>query len=116
MNVHQSNSSPVEVKEADFHSAVLQSQQPVLVEFWAPWSHPCQILEPVLSEIAAAWSGKAKVVKVNADDSLELSVCYDIQSVPTLLYFVNGKPQARIVGTASRQAILTKLDPLGAVV
>ena len=58
-------------------------------------------------------AGKAKVVKVNADDCLDLSLCYDIQSIPTLLYFVEGKPRLRIVGTATKQAILAKLKPFG---
>ena len=114
MNTNQSTSSTIEVKQADFQAEVLRSQQPVLVEFWAPWSRPCQVLDSVLKEVAAAWTGKAKVVKVNADDSLDLSLWYDIQSVPTLLYFVAGKPQTRIVGTASKEAILAKLEPFGA--
>ncbi len=104
----------LEVKEADFQEAVLSSEQPVLVEFAAPWSRPCQVLDPILNEIAAAWEGKRKVVKVNADDSLELSLWYDIQSVPTLVYFVGGKPQSRIVGTATKEAILAKLEPYDA--
>jgi len=110
MNTHQGTSSTLEIKEQDFREQVLQSQQPVLVEFWAPWSRPCQVLDLVLSEIAAAWAGKAKVVKVNADDSLDLSIWYDIQSVPTLLYFVGGQARARIVGTATKEAILRKLE------
>jgi thioredoxin 1 len=91
---------------------VLKSQEPVLVEFWAPWSRPCQILDSVLTEVAAASSGKAKVVKVNADDCIDLSAWYDIQSVPTLVYFVGGEARIRIVGTASKEAILKKLELL----
>ena len=114
MNTQQSKQTPIEVKEGEFQQQVLKSAQPVLVEFWAPWSRPCQVIESVLNEIAVAWAGKAKVVKVNADDSLDLSVWYDIQSIPTLLYFVGGKPRVRIVGTATREAILAKLQPFGA--
>ena len=114
MNTHQSKTSAVEVKEGDFQEQVLKAQQPVLVEFWAPWSHPCQVLDSVLNELAAIWGGKTKVVKVNADDSLDLSLWYDIQSIPTLLYFVGGKPRIRIVGTASKEAILAKIEPFGA--
>jgi thioredoxin 1 len=65
----------------------------------------------VLQELAIAWADKIKVVKVNADDSLDLSLWYDIQSVPTLLYFVDGNPCVRIVGTATKEAILGKLKP-----
>lgn len=104
---------PVQLAESNFAAEVLQSGQPVLVNFWAPWSRPCQILDPILKEIAAVWAGKARVVKINADDSLELSLTYDIQSIPTLLYFVEGQLRVRIVGTASKEAILAKLKPFG---
>ncbi len=113
MNTTSGNAATVDVQEEHFEAEVLQSTQPVLVEFWAPWSRPCQIEDSILTEIAAAWAGKGKVVKINADDCLDLSLYYDIQSVPTLLYFVEGKPRLRIVGTASKQAILAKLRPFG---
>ncbi len=100
-----------EIHEGAFQEQVLDSPEPVLVEFWAPWSRPCQVLDSVLNEIAAVWAGKAKVLKVNADDSIDLSLLYDIQSIPTLIYFVAGKDRIRIVGTASKEAILAKLEP-----
>ena len=105
--------SAVEVSEQNFEEGVLKSTQPVLVEFLAPWSRPCQVLESVLSEIAAALAGKVTLVRINADDSLGLSLWYDIQYVPTLLCFISGKPRLRIVGTASKEAILAKLKLLG---
>ncbi|HEY5911495.1 MAG TPA: thioredoxin domain-containing protein [Verrucomicrobiae bacterium] len=114
MNQNDGKLLPRGVTEGDFRAEVLESTQPVLVEFWAPWSRACQVLESVLEELAASCGEKLKVVKVNADDSLDLSVCYDIQSLPTLLYFVGGKPQTRIVGTASKDAILAKLEPFNA--
>ena len=89
-----------------------QGLQPVLVEFWAPWSRSCQVVDSVLQEVASACAGKVKVVKVNADDNLDLSLWYDIQSIPTLLYFIRGNPCLRIVGTATKQAILAKLRSL----
>ena len=99
------------IPAVDFKAEVLESKQPVLVEFWAPWSRPCQIFDSVLQELSSACVGKVKVVKVNADDSLDLSLWYDIQSVPTLLYFVRGNPCLRILGTATKEAILAKLKP-----
>ena len=96
----------------EFAAEVLASKQPVLVEFWTSWSRPCQVLDSVLQELAGHWGGKVKVVKVNADDSLDLSLCYDIQSVPTLLCFVAGSPSFRIVGTATREAIEAKIKSL----
>ena len=94
-------SMPVVVTGLNFKEEVLDSRQPVLVEFWAPWSRPCQVLDSVLHELATDWAGKVKVVKVNADDCLDLSLWYEIQSVPTLVYFVRGHPRLRIVGTAT---------------
>ena len=100
------------INAIDFKTEVLESQQPVLVVFWAPWSRPCQVIDSVLQELASACAGKVKLVKVNADDSLDLSLWYDIQSVPTLVYFVKGNPSLRIVGTATRDAIMAKLNGL----
>lgn len=102
-----------QVEEANFDAEVLQSKHPVLVVFWAPWSRPCRVLHSVLQKLANALAGKAKVVKVNADDSLNLSLWYDIHSVPTMLYFVRGDLRLRIVGTASKDAILAKLNASG---
>jgi thioredoxin 1 len=103
------NDGLVVITALDFKAAVLESQQPVLVGFWTPWSRPCQVFDSVLQEVAAACGGKVKVVKVNADDSLDLSLWCDIQSVPTLLFFLQGNPCLRIVGTASKAAILARL-------
>jgi thioredoxin 1 len=107
----QDGALPV-ITAADFAAEVLASNQPVLVEFWTSWSRPCQVFESVLHEVAHAWAGKIKVVKVNADDSLELSLLYDIRSIPMLLCFVEGSPRWRILGTATIEAIEAKLDPL----
>jgi len=107
----QKNAVLVTIAALDFKAEVLESKQPVLVEFWAPWSRACQAFDSVLEEVANACAGKVKVAKVNADDGLDLSLWYDIQSVPTLLYFERGNPCLRIVGTASTEAILSKLKP-----
>jgi thioredoxin 1 len=111
-NLNAQNDPLPVIPAADFKAEVLESRQPVLVGFWTPWSRPCQVIGSVLQELASARAGKFKVVKVNADDSLDLSLWYDIQSVPTLLYFVGGNPCLRIVGTATKEAILAKLKPL----
>ena len=105
---------PIEIAERDFSAQVLQSKQPVLVEFWAPWSPTCQDLDFVLKEVAAALAGKVKVIKVNVEDSPELSLWYDIELIPTLLCFVQGRLMVQIVGSASKQAILAKLKSFAA--
>ena len=102
---------PEAISAANFKAEVLESRQPVLVEFWAPWSRPCQVFDSVLQELASACAGRVRVVKVNADDNLDLSLWYDIKSVPTLVYFVRGSPCLHIVGTATKEAILSKLKP-----
>ena len=107
MNVNET------ITEATFEAEVLKSEQPVLVVFGTPWSRPCQVLDPILQELARDWAGKVKVVKINADDSLNLSLCYDIQSIPTVICFVEGKQRFRIVGTATKDAIVTKLKACG---
>lgn len=109
----KNQTATIDVVEGDFGSEVLQSKQPVLVEFWTPWSRPCRVLDSVLKELIAALAGKVRVVKVNADDSPDLSLWYDIQSIPTLVYFVEGTPRFKIVGTASKEAVLAKLKISG---
>jgi thioredoxin 1 len=99
----------VELGQANFDKEVLRSEQPAIVAFLAPWSRPCHVLDGVLEEAASACAGRAKVFKVNADDNPELSLWYDIQSVPTLLFFVGGSLRARLVGTTSKDAIIAKL-------
>ena len=99
----------IEIGEANFESEVLRSKQPVLVAFFAPWSRACQPVRPVLDEIATACAGTIKVVKINADDNPDLGLWYEIQSIPTLLYFVGGNLHGKIIGTVTREAILVQL-------
>jgi thioredoxin 1 len=105
----------IEIGEKDFKSEVLMSERPVLVVFVAPWSRPCQILRPILDEVAAACAESVKVVKIIADEcDIHPGLCldYEIRSIPTLLYFLEGKERARFVGTASKKAIMTNLKHL----
>jgi len=99
-----------QVGRENFECEVLQSPRPVLVAFLAPWSRPCQVIEIVLADVAVACAGSVKVVQVNADDHPLLSLWYEIQSIPSLLLFVAGSVRARIVGTASKEAILGTLQ------
>jgi len=99
----------LEINEPDFEREVLKYTLTVLVSFWAPWSQPCGRIGPVLDEVAARCNGTARVVKVNVDDNPDLGLRFVIQSIPTLLYFFHGKVSAKIIGTASKEAILAKL-------
>lgn len=108
---NQTGMSPImEINESEFEEKVLHSELPVLVTFWANWSEPCQILEPVLTEVASQCKGRARILKVNADDNPDLGLWFGIHSIPTLLIFADGKVNGRIVGTTSKHAILEKLD------
>jgi len=109
MNTSQNKMPVLEIGEANFELEVLRWKRPVLVAFSAAWSRPCRILDSVLEEVAAACAGREKVVRINADNNPDLSLVWKIQSVPTLLYFVDGSLRAKIVGTASKEAILSKL-------
>jgi thioredoxin 1 len=110
MDGNKDKSPLVEIGEAKFTSEVLKAEQPVVVAFLASWSRPCQVLRPVLDEVAAACAEKVKIVLVNADDNPDLSMCFEIQSIPTLLYFVGSRLRGRLVGTASKEAILSHLQ------
>ncbi|MEO7933925.1 MAG: thioredoxin domain-containing protein [Chthoniobacterales bacterium] len=93
-----------------FVSEVLQAKGIVLVAFWAPWSKPCQVMDPILLEVAQTCAGKIEVVKVNADDNPDLSLWLGVQHIPTLLHFEAGSLRDRLVGTASKEAILNLLS------
>ena len=101
-----------EITAANFESEVLKSTTPVLVDFWAPWCGPCRMLAPVLDEIATEQAGKLKVAKVNTDEQGELATQFGIQGLPTMLFFVGGKPVAQIVGAAGKKTILSKVESL----
>ena len=110
MNAMPDEGVVLEVGKANFQSEVLRSQRPVLVVFWAQWSSACRMAAPALNEVMRDISGRVKLVKINADENPNLSLWYGIQSIPTLLYFVDGVVVTRIVGSASKEAILAQLE------
>jgi thioredoxin 1 len=110
MNPEEPRNTGFEIDQTSFEAEVLRSSSPVLAAFYASWSRPCHILDSVLAEVAKACERSLKVVKINADDNPELGLWYGVQSVPTLLYFVGGNVRAKLVGTASKEAIMAKLQ------
>jgi thioredoxin 1 len=104
--------STIELNETNFETEVLNATQPVLVDFWAEWCGPCKMIAPVLDEIAREQTGKAKVAKVNVDDSPGLAARYGIQSIPTLLYFAGGEVRDQTIGMTGKKVIVSKLESL----
>src|SRR5580765_6355921 len=104
----------IELNEANFDREVLQSNQPVVVDFWAEWCGPCKMLAATIDEIARDLQGRAVVAKVNVDEQPALAARFNIQSVPTLLYFSGGELRDQTIGVLSKKAILAKLTSLPA--
>ena len=102
----------IELNETTFENAVPQSKTPVVVDFWADWCGPCKTLAPVLDELAREQQGQAVIAKVNVDESPLLATRYNIQSIPTLLYFNAGELRDKTVGVVSKKTIAGKLAAL----
>ncbi|MDH3604403.1 MAG: thioredoxin [Candidatus Tectomicrobia bacterium] len=98
--------------ESGFQRDVLDSSQPVLVDFWADWCGPCHVMAPVIDELATALAGQVTVGKVNVDDEPALSVQYGIRSIPTLLLFKDGQIVDQAVGVVPKQILVEKLRAL----
>ena len=99
-----------EVSDSSFEKDVLQSDKPVLVDFWAAWCAPCRMLEPTVDAMAEKYMVNARVVKVNVDDNPSISQRYGIKGIPTLILFKDGKEEERVVGATSREAISRMID------
>lgn len=99
-----------EVSDNSFQNDVLQSEKPVLVDFWAEWCAPCRMLTPTVEAIAEKYQGKADVVKLNVDENPSISQRYGIKGIPTLILFKGGKEEERLVGATSKEAISRIID------
>ena len=106
------SAGPMEVNDANFDKEVLQSAQPVLVDFWAVWCGPCKAIAPVVDSVAAAYAGKLKVAKVNVDQNGATPSRYGIRGIPALLFFKGGKVADQIVGYVPQNVIEEKVQRL----
>lgn len=94
-----------EVKDENFNTNVLNSDKPVLVDFWAGWCGPCRMIAPTIEAVAEDFDGKADVFKMNVDYNIDIPQRYGVRGIPTLIIFNEGEEQERIVGAASKEAI-----------
>lgn len=102
---------PININEASFEKAVIQSPIPVVVDFWAPWCGPCKMIAPLLDEIAKENDG-FRIAKVNIDDDPALQHRFGVRGVPALLFFSGGELRDQIVGVSPKKTILAKLSAL----
>lgn len=100
----------VYLKDASFESEVLQSDIPVLVDFWAEWCGPCKMIAPVLDEIALEYQGRVKIAKINIDENEATPAKFGIRSIPTLILFKNGNVEHTKVGVMSKSQLSAFLD------
>ncbi len=103
--------SVTEVTDNNFEAEVLESDVPVLVDFWAPWCGPCRMVGPVVEEIASEKSGQLKVVKMNTDENQQTSINYNIMSIPTLILFRHGQEAKRVIGAYPKKRLEAELEP-----
>ena len=100
-----------EVTDNNFEAEVLESDVPVLVDFWAPWCGPCRQVAPVVEEIAGEKAGQLKVVKLNTDENQETALSFNIMSIPTLILFRNGQPAKTVIGAYPKKKLVAELEP-----
>ena len=100
-----------EVTDQDFQMKVLDSDKPVLVDFWADWCVPCHMVSPVVEEIAHEKAGGLVVAKLNVDDNPQTARQFGVMSIPTLILFKDGQEKARVVGARGKDAILREIEP-----
>ena len=100
----------IEVTDVNFQAEVLESETPVLVDFWAPWCGPCRVIAPALEEINEE-TENLRVVKLNVDDNQQTAASYDVMSIPTIILFKNGEVATKIIGALPKKRLVQQLEP-----
>jgi thioredoxin 1 len=91
-----------DVNDADFQAEVLDSEQPVVVDFWAPWCGPCRVVSPIIDDLAEQHGERVKFLKMNVDENLQTQSRYNVLSIPTVILFERGEPQETVIGARSK--------------
>ncbi len=102
--------SIVNITNDNFESEVLQSEQPVLIDFWAEWCGPCKMIAPILDQIADEYKGRLQIVKLDVEESQAIAMQYGVRSIPTLMLFKGGVVEAQHVGMLSKEQLVRILD------
>ena len=102
----------LEFTDANFHELVINSDKPVMVDFWAEWCGPCRMVGPLVDELYTEYEGKAVVGKVNVDSSSEVSAKFGVRSIPTILFIKNGEVVDKVVGAVPKATLASKLDAI----
>ena len=101
---------PIEITDENFEAEVINSDKPVIIDFWAVWCGPCKIIAPVVEELADEYDGKVKVGKLDVDSNQQTSIKFGVRSIPTLLIFNDGKLADTIIGAVPKASIVEKLN------
>lgn len=102
----------INLTDADFKSQVLESSEPVVVDFWAPWCGPCRAVVPIIEELAKEYEKKVKVRKINVDENSQSVSQYNVMSIPSVLFFKNGQPVKTLVGAQSKENYKKEIESL----
>lgn len=102
----------LEITDGNFEELVMNSDKPVMLDFWAVWCGPCRMITPIVEEMSAEYEGKAIIGKVDVDNNQEIATKYGIRNIPTVLFIKNGEVVEKQVGAAPKKAFVAKLDAL----
>jgi len=101
---------PITITDENFQNEVINSSEPVLIDFWATWCGPCRMIAPIVEELAGEFNGKIKIGKLDVDNNQQTSIQYGVRSIPTLLIFKDGKVKDTIIGAVPKSNIVQKLN------